>query len=416
MEGIEEVKTLVTKLGETVEEFKQANNNRWKEIEKKGAADAITAEKVDRLNAEITRIETAMSDAQKKTAAHLALLEKAQARPGLVGRASTAEDEEHKKAFGSFIRKGTEAGLIDVQKKAMSVGSDADGGYMVPVEMNDRVVTRVFETTPMRQLATVMTINTEAVEFLGDTDEASASWVGETAARNDTNTPQIRQIRITAHELHAQPKVTQKLLDDAVMDIESWLANKVADKFARTENNAFINGDGVIMPRGIASHTTAATPDASRSWGVIEHVATGASGAFAASNPADKLIDLVQAVKTGYLSGAAWIMPRAVIAAIRKFKEATTNAYLWQPGLQAGQPSLLLGFPLVLSEDIPAMAAGSLSAAFGNFKEAYTIVDRVGIRVLRDPYTNAPFVKFRTTKRVGGDVTNFEAVKFLKFT
>jgi HK97 family phage major capsid protein len=182
----------------------------------------------------------------------------------------------------------------------------------------------------------------------------------------------------------------------------------------RRENAAFINGTGVNMPRGITSYSTAATADDTRAWGTFEHVGTGVSGGFAASNPADNLISLMYKMKSGYVSGSSWLMPRAVADEIRRFKE-TTGQYIWQPGLAAGAPATLLGYPVFLAEDMPARAANSISIAFGNFKEAYTIVDRMGLRIFRDPYTAAPFVKFRCSKRVGGDVTNFEAIKFLRF-
>jgi HK97 family phage major capsid protein len=322
---------------------------------------------------------------------------------------------EHKQAFLRYVTKGIDQDLAGYQSKAMSVVSDPDGGYLVPAELSDRIVSRQFDTTPMRQLANVMTISSDAVEMLRDTDEADAQWVSELQSRPDTEQGQLGRIRIPVHELYAQPRATQKLLDDATLNVEDWLVSKISDRFTRKENAAFVNGDGVGQPRGFVSYPTAATSDGSRAWGVIEHVKTGADGAFASANPADTLIELVYKLKAGYLPGAAWLMPRAIAEQIRKFKENTTNAYIWQPGLAAGQPPTLFGYPLYLAEDMPGLAAGSLSVAFGNFREAYTIVDRSGVRLLRDPYTAAPFVKFRADKRVGGDVTNFDAIKLLKF-
>ncbi|NDG04812.1 MAG: phage major capsid protein, partial [Alphaproteobacteria bacterium] len=264
-------------------------------------------------------------------------------------------------------------------------------------------------------LATIMSITSEAVEILRDTNEAEASWVGEAATRSDTAQGDVGRTRIAVHELHAQPKATQKLLDDAVMNVEDWLINKVVNRFARREADAFINGDGLSQPRGMCSYTTAATGDETRAWGVLEHVATGVNGDFATTSPADALIILMHKLKAGYLNNAAWMMPRSVAEKIRRMKESTTSNYLWQPGLQAGQPATLLGFPIYLAEEMPVLGTGSLSLAFGNFAEGYTIVDRIGLRILRDPFTAAPFVKFRCSKRVGGDVTNFEAIKLLRF-
>ena len=332
------------------------------------------------------------------------------------GTALEAVDSEYKQSFLRYVTKGAEADLQQLQTKDMSVISDPAGGYMVPVEMSERIVTRQYDTTPLRQVATVMSVTSEAVEMLRDTNEPDAVWASELATRSDTAEGTLGRIRIPVHELHAQPRATQKLLDDAVINVEEWLINKVADKFARRENSAFVVGDGVAQPRGFASYTTQAVSDATRSWGVLEHVITGVDGAFPTSNPGDLLISLMHKLRVGYMSGAVWLMPRAVAELIRRFKENSTNAYLWQPGLQAGNPATLLGFPIMLAEDMPTLAAGSLSLAFGNFGEGYTIVDRVGIRVLRDPYTAAPFVRFRCNKRVGGDVTNFEAIKFLRFS
>jgi HK97 family phage major capsid protein len=260
----------------------------------------------------------------------------------------------------------------------------------------------------------VQPISSDALEGIEDLNEADAGWVGETSTRSETNTPNVGKWRIPVQEMYAQPKATQKLLDDAAVDIESWLSMKIADKLARLEGAAFITGDGINRPRGFASYTTAATADGSRTWGQLEHIATSVNGDFAASNPSDHLLDLIMAFKSVHLNNANWVTRRTVIAKIRKFKEATTNAYMWQPGLQAGQPSTLLGFPVVMAEDMPALATGSLSMALGNF-QAYQIVDRLGIRVLRDPFTDKPYVKFYTTKRTGGGVLDFEAIKFIKF-
>jgi len=215
--------------------------------------------------------------------------------------------------------------------------------------------------------------------------------------------------------MYAQPKVTQKLIDDAATDVEAWLAGKVADKFARVEGAAFWTGDGVGKPRGLAAYTTAATADGSRAWGTFEHVITGANGDFHTTK-ADPLQDLLGAFKDQYLQNASFAMRREVRTKIRKLKEATSDRYLWEPSLQAGQPDRLLGYPTRIDQYIPAITTGSLSLAFGDFREAYTIVDRIGVRTLRDPYTAKPYIRFYSTKRTGGGAINFEAVKFLKFS
>jgi HK97 family phage major capsid protein len=322
--------------------------------------------------------------------------------------------DAYREGFANFLRK--DARLLDTAEiKAMSVGSDPDGGYLVTPDMSGRIVTKVYESSPIRQIASVAVISTDALEGIEDTDEAGFEWVGETQTRSDTSTPQIGKWSIPVHELSAMPKMTQKLLDDASVDVEGWLSGKVADKLARAENAAFVTGNGINKPRGFADYTTAADSGSGVTWGTIGHVMSGASADFAASTPADKLFDLMGLVKEAYLPNSRWVTRRSVITKIRKFKESTTNGYIWQPGLQAGVPESLLGYPITRAEDVPALAADSLSLWFGDFRAGYQIVDRTGIRVLRDPYTAKPYVVFYTTKRVGGGVVNFEAIKAMKF-
>lgn len=401
----DEVLQAVTDLNTAFTQYKKANDERLQQIEARGKADPLLEEKLSTINAEIDRLQGEITNAKRLP------------QTGS-GDTKTLSKEQlaHQKAFTGWVRKGVgESELRELETRAMSVGSDPDGGYFVPVDQSGRMVTRIYETSPIRQLASEATISTESLEGETDLNEAGAGWVGETETRSETSTPQVGKWKIVAHEMYAEPRITQKLLDDAAFDVESWLAAKVADKFARTENSAFVIGNGVGKPRGITSYTTAATADGSRAWGTLEHVKSGANGAFAATNPGDYLLDLIYKLKVTFRSNAAFLCPRAVLAAARKIKNATDNNYLWQPGLQAGQPSTLLGYPVYEAEDMPALNTDSLSLAFGDFREGYQIVDRIGIRVLRDPYTAKPFVKFYTTKRVGGDVINFEAIKFLKF-
>ena len=321
---------------------------------------------------------------------------------------------QYKSAFYSLVRHGDIERLSADERKALSAGSDPDGGYLLPTPTVGRMVKKVYEQSTMRQLANVLTISTDALEGIVDNDEADAGWVSEMGTRNDTDTPQVGKYRIEAHEMYAQPKVTQKLIDDAATDVEAWLADKVADKFARVEGNAFWNGNGVGQPRGLAAYSTAATGDGSRAWGTFEHVLTGANGDFHTTK-ADPLQDLLGAFKDQYLQNASFAMRREVRTKIRKLKEATSDRYLWEPSLQAGQPDRLLGYPVRIDQYIPAITTGSLSLAFGDFREAYTIVDRIGVRTLRDPYTAKPYIRFYSTKRTGAGAVNTEAVKFLKF-
>ncbi|MBV8061580.1 MAG: phage major capsid protein [Alphaproteobacteria bacterium] len=404
---VSEVRSASETLARAFEEYKSVNDRRLEEIERRGSADVLLSEKLSRMDNSINNMQDDITNVKA-----------AMRRPGkaLLGEMRGEGNSAYKQAFLNYIAKGNEVDLSSLQTKALEVINNGEGGFMVPPEMSDRIVTRQFDTTPMRQLATVMTISSDAVEMLRDTNEPSASWISELGVPSDTNDGGIGRIRIPVHELYAQPKATQKLLDDAVLNVEEWLINKVAAKFSRAENNAFVVGDGIGMPRGFTSYTAQAVSDSTRSWGVLQYVPTGVNGAFATSSPADVLFDLVYQLRVGYHPKASFIMPRAVSDMIRKFKENTTQAYIWQPGLQQGQPSTLLGFPVYLGEDMPPVATGSYSLAFGNFEEGYTIVDRTGMQILRDPYTGAPFIKFRCTKRTGGDVVNFEAIKLLKFS
>lgn len=440
----QELKDAIDGIGRNFEEFKAENNK----LIKKGVSDSLAELKLDKLSQSIDDLSGKKEDLEKRMKQESELREELERKvnqlrvtgkpaddieakaieqfnleiksvalsrqapaPAEVG---AEEFRAYKNAFMKHARKGRDS-LSGDEAKAMQVGVDADGGYLVPSDTTGRIVQRVFDLSPIRQISAVQSISSDRLEGIEDINEASAGWVGELGTRSDTNTPQVGKYEIPVHEMYAQPKATQKLLDDSSIDIESWLAAKVADKFARTEGTAFVVGSGINQPRGFTTYTTAATADATRTWGQLEHVATGVSGDFAASNPADHLFDLIMAFKPGYLAGASWVTRRTVIAKIRKFKEATTNAYLWQPGLQAGQPSQLLGFPVVMAEDMPALAASSLSLALGNFSVGYQIVDRLGVRTLRDPFTDKPYVKFYTIRRTGGAVLNSEAIKFIKF-
>ena len=408
-----EVRSATETLARAFEEYKSVNDQRLFEVERRGSADVLLDEKLGRMDQAINRLQDDVTGV-KTTMRRPGKAQQSGSFSNGFGEGNSA----YKAAFLKYVAKGNEAGLAALDTKALEVINNAEGGFMVPPEISSRIITRQFDTTPMRQIATVMTISSDAVEMLRDTNEPSASWIAELGVPVDTNDGGIGRVRIPVHELYAQPKATQKLLDDAFVNVEEWLTNKVAAKFARAENSAFIVGDGIGMPRGFTSYTSTTAVDNVRPWGVLQYVPTGVTGGFATSNPADCLFDLVYQLRVGYHPKATWIMPRAVADMIRKFKENTTQAYIWQPGLMAGTPSTLLGFPVTLGEDMPAVTAGTVSTslAFGNFEEGYTIVDRIGMQILRDPYTGAPFIKFRCTKRTGGDVVNFEAIKLLSFS
>jgi HK97 family phage major capsid protein len=278
-------------------------------------------------------------------------------------------------------------------------------------------VTRVYETSPVRQNASVITISTDRIQGLKDTDQAGATWVGEVPSGHSTTTPQLGLWTISVNQLAAEPVITQVLLDDSAFGVESWLERKVADYFGRAENTAFVTGDGVLKPRGFASYTTAATADGSRTWGVFEHVATGTSATFGTDpNGISKLITLIHKLNPAYLSNAKFFMNRATLATLRTLTDASSaGKFVFVPSFQANMPDTVLGYPVERFEDMADMAANSYSVAFGDLRETYTVVDRIGISVLRDPLTSKGNVKFYTRKRVGGDVVNFNSLKFLKF-
>lgn len=301
--------------------------------------------------------------------------------------------------YGLYLRR--DVGPQGAEAKSMSVGSDPDGGYFVSPVMSPRILSVIIESSPIRQLATVETIGSDAIEYPVDDAEAGAGWVGETESRTETSTPTVGVQRIPVHEMYAEPRATQKLLEDASVNIEEWLGNKIGEKFARLESSAFVTGNGIKKPRGFLTYGNGTAR------GQIEQVISG----HATQITADGLIKLLVSLKEPYAAGAAFLMRRATVGDILVLKDSS-GRYLWSPTVvEEGKPSVLLGAPVHHAADMPAVAASALAVAYGNFKVGYTIVDRLGISVLRDPLTAKPFVKFYTRKRVGGDVTNFEALK-----
>lgn len=329
----------------------------------------------------------------------------ADARPMLAG--ATAPDGSA--AFAGFLRAGT--GVAEA--KAFTGITGAEGGYAVPREIDAQIDAALKAASPIRALANVVQVGSNGYRKLVTTGGTPSGWASEGAGRPGTATPTFNEIAPPMGELYANPAASQAMLDDAGFDVESWLASEIAMEFAKAEGAAFISGNGVDKPRGFLAQPTAATGDAARAFGTLQHIATGTAGDFGA-NPQDKLIDLIQSLRAPYRQGAAWVMNAATLARIRKLKTAD-GAFLWVPGLMAGQPDTLLGYPVVEAEEMPDIAAGSLSIAFGNFKAGYVIAERGETQILRDPYSNKPFVHFYATKRVGGAVSNSEAIKLMKF-
>jgi HK97 family phage major capsid protein len=301
--------------------------------------------------------------------------------------------------FHKHLRVDERTDLSADEKRYLSVGIDPDGGILVPPEMSARIINFVREYDPIRQLATVERIGTDTLEIMEDLDEAGAGWEHELTAIAETSTPQWKKISIPVHGMAARPRATQKLLDDANTNVEAWLARKVADKFARLEGAAFVTGDGVGKPRGFLTYSNGTT------FGTIEQVTAGDSVLNAS-----QLIALFYTLLEPYRTRATFLMNRLSVMAIMQFKD-TTNRPLWLPSLQQGQPSLFLGTPVREGTTMPIVASGALPIALGDMSQAYTVVDRAGISIQRDPYTVKPFVEFYTRRRVGGDVVNFQALK-----
>jgi len=403
---MDELRKMIEAIGRAFEEFKAANDERLKAIEAKGSADPLLAEKVERINADLSQL------GQMKN--QLEGLETVLARAALPGGGITASEEEkaraeHRKAFASYFRKGIEAGLAELEvKAALTSSSDPDGGFTVPEEL-EATIDRVLATvSAMRGAATVRSIGTDTYKKLTSQGGSTSGWVGEQATRSETTAPTLAQIAINVKEVYAMPAATQTLLDDSAVDIEAWLADEVGIEFAEEEGQAFISGSGVEEPMGILSYSTVA--NASYAWGKLGYIATGEAAAF---TDADKLIDLQHALKSGYRPGSAWMMADSIQAHVRKFKDGEGN-YIWRPGLEPDAPDTLLGKPVLVDDNMNTISAGTYPIAYGNFARGYLIVDRIGIRVLRDPFSSKPYVLFYTTKRVGGGVVNYEAIKLLK--
>jgi HK97 family phage major capsid protein len=373
----------------------------------KGFDDVVARETIDRVNASVGEHQRALDDLRRDiNAARLA------GAPAQAGQL-TAEQAEHRRAFHAWFRNGKNGEALPglAVKAALQSQTDADGGYVVPVTMEstiDRVLARY---SAVRSLARVIGLSTATYEKLVNLGGATAGWVTEQATRPQTNTPQLSKLEFAAMEEYANPAATQTLLDDASINIEGWLADEVGIKFAEQEGAAFVTGDGAGKPRGFLAYSIVA--NSSYAWGGIGYIKTGAAANFASTAPNDAILDLIYALKRGYRANAQFLCNDLTLAAIRKFKD-TTGQYLWQPSIQIGQPGTLNGYPIESDDNMPDLGANAFPLAFADWSQAYVIFDRVGIRVLRDPFTAKPYVLFYTTKRVGGGIQNFEAIKLLK--
>ncbi|HEX8485400.1 phage major capsid protein [Sphingomonas sp.] len=324
------------------------------------------------------------------------------ARPVLAGARAPAN------GFAGFVRSGA-----TLEMKAFTGVTGDAGGYAVPREIDAQIDAVLKGISPIRSIANVVKVGTAGYRKLMTTGGTPSGWAAETAARPETASPVFTELVPPMGELYANPAASQAMLDDAAFDVEAWLSGEIATEFAKAEGAAFVSGSGVNRPKGFLTGATATAGDATRAFGTLQHLASGAAGDFGA-NPQERLIDLVQSLRAPYRQGATFVMNASTLARIRKFK-TSDGAFVWQAGLSAGQPATLLGYPVIEAEDMPDVAANALSIAFGNFRMGYIVTERSETQILRDPYSNKPFVNFYATKRVGGCVSNSEAIKVMKF-
>jgi HK97 family phage major capsid protein len=373
---------LLNEMKSVFEQFKEKHSQLETEVKRYGEASQETKDVLDRLNDRLDELETKMS------------------RPALGSNMQTGQVEtEHEKAFNAYLRKG-ERGLTADELKALSTDSDPDGGYMVPTQRANSIIEKLVEYSPIRTLANVVTITGNAYEVPAEDDPVfEANWVSERGARPETATGSLRMERIPVHEIYAKPRATQTMLDDSAFNVEGWINNRVATRFAVLEAQAFLSGDGVGKPEGILTKS-----------GIAEVVSGDAS-----KITADSLIEIYYNLPEFYVRNSTWLMKRSTIKEIRKLK-TNDNQYLWQPGLAGVAPATILDRPYVEAVDMPSIATNAYPVLFGDFRAAYTIVDRQGIRILRDPYSSKPYVEFYTTRRVGGQVVQADALRKLKIS
>ncbi len=395
---------ILAELKSSFEAFKTENDAKLK-----AKADVVLDEKVDRINADISRLQGALDDANAKLAG-------ISAGAGGEGgqRPMSAEDRVYAETFREWFVSGERSSEVRAGQKtgiraALSVGAPADGGYAAPLEWDRGITAKLKIVSPFRQYATVKSITTAGYTHLFSDRMVGSGWVGETAARPATSTPQLAPLNFTPGQIYAFPFATQDILDDALFDVEAWLADEVETEFMRQEGVAFASGDGVNKPFGLLTYVTGAANAAKHPWGAIPVVSSGAAAALTA----DAFISLIYDLPAAFQANAKLYINRAATAAARKLKDGQGN-YLWQPSYTEGQPATIAGAPVVDLPDMPNVAAGNIAAIYGDLAATYVVIDRVGIRVKRDDLTNKPYVGFYTTKRVGGGVKNPEPMRALK--
>lgn len=412
-----ELAETIEKIGLAFDEYKKANDERLAQIAKKGDADAVTVEKLSRIESDLASLE--------EMKARLEKVETRAARPGtspLPGekRDVSPAEREHRDAFLGWIRDSKNHHAIDaLSEKAKAVRetratdtlTGAAGGFAVPEVIAREIMRFGVDISPVRSVARVVTAGSPDYKELVDVGGSTFGWVGETDARAETDTPALAEVAPTFGMAYAYPKASEESLQDMFFNVEDWLISSAGEAIAKGEGVAFISGNGTKKPTGFLNGTPVATADSSRSFGVLQYTASGQASAMPTS--ADVFIDMAHSLRAGYRANARWMTSKLTLASLRKYKDSNNN-YLWQPSLQAGVPSQFLGYPVVEAEDMPAVAANAFPLAFGDFREGYLIVDLAGMRITRDEVTTPGYVKFYVRKRVGGKVKNSQAIKLLK--
>jgi HK97 family phage major capsid protein len=395
-----DIALVAEELGAKFTEFKTTNDKR---LDASDQEKSTLAGNVATLSETVKNLQKSKDDLQNE----LTQFQLKSQRPGTTGLSQ--DQQAHKAGFTQFMRKGNEDGLLALEQKALSVGSDADGGFAVPEELDKNILKLLRDATPMRQVCHSVQVGSAEYKKLVSIGGAASGWVGEEATRGATGTPQLKPITPFMGEIYANPQSTQQMLDDGFFNVEQWLAEEVQTEFSEKENTAFTLGDGTNKPKGFLAYLTDLAGDKTRAFGKLQHRESLASGVVGA----DDVIKLIYSLKAAYRNGASFMGSTDLLSDLMVLKNGNGD-YLWQAGLGMGQSSTLRGYSYVENDDMPDTAAGALPLSFGNFKRGYTIVDRMGTRILRDPYTNKPFVGFYTTKRVGGFVTDSQAIKLLK--
>lgn len=393
---IKDVELVAQELKGNFEEFTKKNDKRLDAIE---AEKGKLSETVETLNGKLSELDNLKSQLEEELAAAK--------RPG--GGKDSKAATEHKAGWLQFVRKGKDDGLAELEQKAMQTTTDPDGGYAVPEELDRNIISALKDEVVMRAECTVITMGTPNYKKLVNQGGTNSGWVGETDARPETKTSKLAVIEPVWGEIYGNPMATQTMLDDAFFDVENFIVSELTQEFAEQEEIAFTNGDGDKKPKGLLAYGSDIKDDKEREWGKLQHLLAGKPNAITA----DEIVKLVYTLRKPYRSGARWMMNNSTLFTVRTLKDSQGN-YLWQPGLQLGQPSSLLSYGIAENEQFPDIAGDGTPIGFGNFKRCFTILDRIGVRMLRDPYTKKPFVGFYTTKRVGSMMVDSNSVKLLK--